>query len=174
MRKILVLAVLVAGLISLLCLSANSLTREQYSNLGFGQHAAGGWLVTFDLGAPVEVLMNLGADGQVLFNGSLRWAGPDNTGGWLGTRYNTTGHGTWHRTGPCEMEAWALLIIQDNDGNPLMYEKGVFQLTFKDNYTRLEGEGTIWLIEMGNDPLDPEAPIFVEIPVPLATGRPIR
>lgn len=173
MRRVFVLPVLVVGLILLLCVSANSLARGYYSNLGLGQQVAGGWLTTFDLGGPVETLLNLGADGQVLFNSSFRPAGPDNTGAWLGTRYNTTGHGTWHRTGPYQLEAWAMLLIQDNDGNPVMYEKGVFNLTFKDGCSRFEGDGTIWLIEVGNDPLDPETPAFVTIPFTM-TGRPIR
>jgi hypothetical protein len=124
-----------------------------------------------DVGSPVEILVNLAADGGVMINGTLRPAGPNNTGGWLNTRYNTTSHGTWTRTGHNTFETVTLLFIQDNNGNTVLYEKIMMELSLKANGTKLEGTGLIHLIEKGNDPLDPMAPVMLPIPVASVSGR---
>ena len=127
-----------------------------------------------DLGYPVEVLISISADGGMMMNSTLRPAGPDNTGGWMNTRYNTTSHGSWKQTRPKTFESVTLLFIQDNDGNTVMYEKAFMNAALKDDGTGFEGTALIHLIEQGNDPLDPAAPVLVSIPVPSFTARPIR
>lgn len=142
--------------------------------LGFGKQIAGGWLMVADVGYPVEVLISLSADGGIIMNSTLRPAGDSGKGAWLGTRYNTTSHGSWTRTGPNKFETVTLLLIQDNDGNTVMYEKVMLKLALNRHGTKLEGNGLIYLIEQGNDPLDPSAPVLFPIPVPTVTARPIR
>ncbi len=174
MRKKMVLAVLLALAAPVLWLGFSGNGGGKDYALGFGKQIAGGWLMVADLGAPVEVLVSLSADGGMMMNSTLRPAGPDNTGGWMNTRYNTTSHGSWTRTGPKTFESVTLLFIQDNDGNTVMYEKVFMNAALSDDGTRLEGTALIHLIEQGNDPLDPAAPVFVSITVPSFTARRIR
>lgn len=174
MRKTMALAVLLALAVPAVWLSSSEYDGEGDYAFGFGKQIAGGWLMEVDVGYPVEVLLSLSADGGVMINSTLRWAGPNNTGGWMNTRYNTTAQGSWKRTGPKTFEALTLQFIQDNDGNPVMYEKAFMNAVLNDDRTKIEGTGLIHLIEYGNDPLDPAAPVLVSIPVPSFTARPIR
>ena len=174
MRKKMVLAVLLALAAPAIWLGFSGNDGEGNYALGFGKQIAGGWLMAADIGYPVEVLISLSADGGMMMNSTLRPAGPNNTGDWMNTRYNTTSHGSWKRTGPKTFESVTLLFIQDNDGNTVMYEKVFMNATLNDHGTRLEGTALIHLIEQGNDPLDPVAPALVSIPVPSVTARPIR
>jgi hypothetical protein len=100
MRRKLLLAALLALVAPAIWLGAGENGGGQDNAPGFGKRIAGGWLATLDLGYPVDVLITLGADGSIVVSGQLRWAGSDGTGGWEGTRYNTTAHGSWVRTGP--------------------------------------------------------------------------
>ena len=174
MRKKMVLAVLLALVAPAVWLGSTGKGGQEDHDLGFGQQIAGGWLFVADLGAPVEILINLSADGGMMMNSTLRPAGTNNTGAWMNTRYNTTSHGSWKRTGPKTLESFTLLLIQDNDGNTVMYEKVFMNATVNRDGSRLQGTGLIYLIEQGNDPLDPAAPALVSIPVPSFTARPIR
>lgn len=174
MKKKLLLAAACVMAASLLWLGAGGGPGWTDRNLGFGQKVAGGWLMVADVGTPVEIMVNLAADGGAMFNGTLRPAGPDNTGGWMGTRYNTTSHGTWTRTGHNTFEMVTLLFIQDNDGNTVLYEKVMMELALKAGGTKLEGTGLIHLIEQGNDPLDSASPVLFPIPVASISGRLIR
>ncbi len=174
MRKKMVLAVLLALAAPVLWLGSGGNGGGEEHALGFGKQIAGGWLLVADLGAPVEVLISLSADGGMMMNSTLRPAGPNNTGGWMNTRYNTTSHGSWKRTGPRTFESVTLLLIQDNDGNTVMYEKVFMNGTLSRDGAGLTGTGLIHLIEQGNDPLDPAAPVLVSSTVPSFTARPIR
>jgi hypothetical protein len=174
MRKKMVLAVLLALVAPVVWLGSTGKGGREDHDLGFGEQIAGGWLFVADLGAPVEILINLSADGGMMINSTLRPAGTNNTGAWMNTRYNTTSHGSWKRTGPKTFESVTLLLIQDNDGNTVMYEKVFMKATVNRDGSRLQGTGLIYLIEQGNDPLDPVAPVLVSIPVPSFTARPIR
>ncbi|MBN2507759.1 MAG: hypothetical protein JXQ71_13810 [Verrucomicrobia bacterium] len=174
MRKKMVLAGLLALAAPAVWLGFTEYGSQGDYALGFGKQIAGGWLMVVDVGSPVEVLVSLSADGGVMMNSALRPAGPNNTGGWLDTRYNTTSHGSWKRTGPKTFEAVTLLFIQDNDGNLVMYEKVFMNAALNDEGTRFEGTGLIHLIQQGNDPLDPAAPVLVSIPVGSCTARAIR
>jgi hypothetical protein len=173
MRKKLLLAALLALAAPAIWLgSSGNLGGEDY-DLGFGKQIAGGWLVTLDVGGPVDVVGTLGADGTVTMSGQLRWAGPDGTGGWMGTRYNTTAHGSWTRVGRDGISAVELLQVQDNDGNVVFYEKVHMQLTVNKARTAMEGTGLYQLFEKGIDPLDPNSPVFAEGAFTL-TARVIR
>jgi hypothetical protein len=174
MRNKMVLAVLLALVAPVVWLGSTGKGGREDHDLGFGEKIAGGWLMAADVGYPVEVLVNLMADGGMMMNSSLRPAGTNNTGAWMNTRYNTTSHGSWKRTGPKTFESVTLLLIQDNDGNTVMYEKVFMNGTVNRNGTGLKGTGLIYLIEQGNDPLDPAAPVLVSIPVPGFTARRIR
>ena len=174
MKKKLILAALVAVLAPALWLGFGRQDDGPDYAFGMGQKLAGGWLLEANVPDPIEVLVSLSADGGMMMNSTLRPAGANNTGGWLNTRYNTTSHGSWKRTGHNRIEGVTLLLIQDNDGNTVMYEKVMLELTLKAGGTKLEGIGLIHLIEQGNDPLDPNVPVKFAIPVPVATGRPIR
>ena len=165
MKKKLMLAVLIAVVAPALWLGSGGGPGWADNNLGFGQKLAGGWLAEVNVGTSVEILISLSADGGVIASGQLRWAGPEGTGGWENTRYNTTSHGSWKRTGRNEIEVLALLLIQDNDGNVVMYEKIMMEATLNRAATKLEGTGLVHLILAGNDPLDPDAPLYVEIPM---------
>jgi len=176
MKKKLILAVLIAVVAPALWLGSGGKPGWADNNLGFGQKLAGGWLAKLTVGADSgEILISLGADGGVIASGQLRWAGPpcvaadgctsSGTGGWMNTRFNTTAHGSWKRTGHNEIEALVLILIQDNDGNVVMYEKVRMEATLNRAATMLEGTGLIHLILVGNDPLDPEAPALAEIPM---------
>ena len=174
MRKKMVLAVLLALVAPAVWLGSGGNDGGGDYALGFGKQIAGGWLMAADIGYPVEVLVSLSADGGMMMNSTLRPAGPNNTGGWMNTRYNTTSHGSWKRTGPKTFESVTLLLIQDNDGNTVMYEKVFMNGTLNHDGTGLAGTGLIHLIEQGNDPLDPAAPVLVSITVPSFTARRIR
>ena len=174
MRKKMVLAVLLALVAPAVWLGSSGNSGEGDHALGFGKQIAGGWLFVADLGSPVEGLISFSADGGTMMCSSLRPAGPNNTGGWMNTRYNTTSHGSWKRTGPKTVESVTLLFIQDNDGNTVMYEKVFLNGTLNDHGTKIEGTGLIQLIAQGNDPLDPAAPVLVSITVPSFSARPIR
>ena len=174
MKKKLLLATLVAVLAPALWLGFGRQDEGQDYAFGMGQKLAGVWLLTGNVPNPVEVFVSLSADGGMMMNSTLRPAGPNNTGAWLNTRYNTTSHGTWRRTGHNKIESVTLLFIQDNDGNTVMYEKVMLELTLDARGNKLEGGGLIHLIEQGNDPLDPAAPVLYAIPVQAASGRPIR
>jgi hypothetical protein len=179
MKKKPMLAVLIAVVAPALWLGSGGGPGWADNNLGFGQKLAGGWLAEVNVGAPVEILISLSADGGVIASGQLRWAGPpcvvnegeadectaSGTGGWESTRYNTTSHGSWKRTGRNEIEVLALLLIQDNDGNVVMYEKIRMEATLNRAATTLEGSGQVQLILAGNDPLAADAPVFVAIPM---------
>lgn len=173
MRKKIAVAVLLALAAPAIWLGFSGNEGGEDYGLGFGKQFAGGWLMTADLGSPVEVLVSLSADGGVTMNSTLRPAGPNNTGGWLNTRYNTTSHGTWKRTGPKSFETITLMFVQDNDGNTVMYEKVMMQLTLTVK-GGLDGSGRIHMINAGNDPLDAEAPVAFDILVPSLTARPVR
>jgi hypothetical protein len=174
MRKKLILAVLLALAAPAVWLGFSGDAGEGDYALGFGKKIAGGWIMTADIGYPVEILVSFTADGGMMMNSTLRPAGPNGTGAWMNTRYNTTSHGSWKRTGPKAFEGVTLLLIQDNDGNTVMYEKVILAMTLNHDGTRLEGSGLIHLIEKGLDPLDPEVPVLFSQPVPSANGRPIR
>ena len=174
MRKKMVLAMLLALIAPAIWLGFSENGGEGDHALGFGKQIAGGWLIVADLGSPVDVLVSFSADGGMMMMSSLRSAGPNNTGGWMNTRYNTTSHGSWTRTGPKTLESVTLLLIQDNDGNTVMYEKVFLYGALNNDGTRLEGTGLIHLIEQGNDPLDPDAPVLFTQSVPSFTARPIR
>jgi hypothetical protein len=174
MRKNMVLAVLLALAAPAIWLGSSGNGDEGDYALGFGKQIAGGWLMAADIGYPVEVLISLSADGGMMMNSTLRPAGPNNTGGWMNTRYNTTSHGSWKRTGPKTFESVTLLLIQDNNGNTVMYEKVLMNAALSPDGTRLEGTGLIHLIAQGNDPLDPAAPVLFTQAVPSFTARPIR
>ena len=174
MRKKMVLAVLLALVAPAVWLGSSGKGGGSDYALGFGKQIAGGWLMVADLGYPVEVLISLSADGGMMMNSTLRTAGPNNTGDWMNTRYNTTSHGSWKRTGPKTFESVTLLFIQDNDGNTVMYEKVFMNGTLNHDGTGLTGTGLIHLIEQGHDPLDPAAPVLVSITVPSFTARRIR
>jgi hypothetical protein len=174
MRKKLILAVLLAVAAPAVWLGFTGDAGEGDYALGFGKKIAGGWVLAADVGYPVEVLVSITADGGMMMNSTLRPAGPNGTGGWMNTRYNTTSHGSWKRIAPKTFEGVTLLLIQDNDGNTVMYEKVMLVMTLNDEETRLQGSGLIHLIEKGQDPLDPAAPVLVAIPVPSANGRAIR
>ena len=174
MRKKMVLAVLLVLAAPAIWLGFSGNDGEGNYALGFGKQIAGGWLFVADLGSPVEGLISFSADGGTMMCSTLRPAGPINTGGWMNTRYNTTSHGSWKRTGPKTFESVTLLFIQDNDGNTVMYEKVFLYGALNDDGAKVEGTGLIHLIEQGNDPLDPAAPILVSIPVLGFTARPIR
>jgi hypothetical protein len=174
MRKKMVLAVLLALAAPALWLGFRGNGGEGDYALGFGKQIAGGWLFVADLGAPVEGLISFSADGGAMMCSTLRPAGPNNTGGWMNTRYNTTSHGSWKRTGPKTLESVTLLFIQDNDGNTVMYEKVFLYGVLNDDGTGLEGTGLIHLIAQGNDPLDPAVPVLFSQAVPSFTARPIR
>ena len=174
MRKKMVLAVLLALAAPALWLGFSGNGGGGDYALGFGKQIAGGWLMAADVGYPVEVLVSLSADGGMMMNSTLRTAGPNNTGDWMNTRYNTTSHGSWKRTGPKTFESVTLLFIQDNDGNTVMYEKVFMNAALNDDGTRLEGTGLIHLIEQGNDPLDPAAPVLFTQAVSSFTARPVR
>lgn len=174
MRKNLILAVLLALVAPAVWLGSGGNGGGSDNDLGFGKQIAGGWLMVADIGYPVEVLISISADGGIMMNSTLRPAGPDNTGDWLGTRYNTTSHGSWKRTGHNKFETLTLMFIQDNDGNPVMYEKVMFSLALNRPGCRLEGTGLIHLIDKAEDPLDPSAPVFYSLPVPTVTARPVR
>ena len=81
MRKKMVLAVLLALAAPALWLGFSGNVGEGDYALGFGKQIAGGWLFVADLGVPVEGLLSFSADGGVMMNSALRWAGPNNTGG---------------------------------------------------------------------------------------------
>ena len=164
MRKKLVLAALVVLAAPAVWLASIGNGGAQDHALGFGQQIAGGWVVTLDIGEPVDVLMTLAADGNVICSGQLRPAGPDNTGAWMGTRYNTTAHGSWSRVLPNEIGLVVLLQVQDNDGVLVFYEKVAMQMTVGKTGTSMEGAGSFQLFEAGIDPLDPSAPVFAEGP----------
>jgi hypothetical protein len=134
------------------------------NGLGFGKQIAGGWVATLQMGPQtyVDVLMSFAADGGMVASGQLRPAGEDGTGAWMGTRYNTTLHGRWDRTGRNKVEATGLLQVQNNDGLVVFYEKVRMAATLDKNGTRMEGTGLWQLIEYGQDPLDPEVPIFAQ------------
>ncbi len=173
MRKKMVLVVLLALAAPALWLGSSGNGGGQDYAFGFGKQIAGGWVVTLDIGQAVDVLMTLAADGNVVFSGQLRPAGPDNTGAWMGTRYNTTAHGSWSRIGPDEINLVALLQVQDNDGVLVFYEKVAMQMTRNEAGTRMEGTGSFQLFQAGNDPLDPDAPVFAQGPF-TETARLIR
>ena len=176
MKKKLILAVLIAVAAPALWLGSGGKPGWADNNLGFGQKLAGAWLAQLTVGADSgEILISLNADGGMNASGQLRPAGPpcvaadgctsSGTGAWMNTRFNTTAHGSWKRTGPNEIAVVALLLIQDNDGNVVMYEKVWMEATLNGAATTLEGSGLIHLILIGNDPLDPEAPAFAVIPM---------
>jgi hypothetical protein len=164
MRKKLILVALLVLAAPAVWLGSGGNEGGQDYAFGFGKKIAGAWLATLDIGQPVDVMMTLAADGNVIASGQLRWAGPDGTGGWMGTRYNTTAHGSWQRTDRDGIKLVALLLIQDNDGNVVMYERVRMELTFNNAETRMHGTGSYQLILAGNDPLDPKAPVFAEGP----------
>jgi hypothetical protein len=172
MRKEWVLVALLALVAPAVWLGSGGTGGHDY-DLGFGKQIAGGWLATLDIGQPVDVLMTLAADGNAIASGQLRWAGPDGTGGWEHTRYNTTAHGSWQPTHHNGLALLMILLVQDNDGNPVFYEKVAMQMTVNRAGTRMEGTGAYQLIRAGNDPLDPKAPVFAEGPF-TATLRLIR
>jgi hypothetical protein len=173
MKKKLQLAVLLAVAAPALWLGFGGSPNWADRNQDFGQKLAGGWVVTIDIGQPADVLMTLAADGGVIFSGQLRSAGPDNTGAWMGTRYNTTAHGSWRRIMPNKIELVVLLQVQDNDGGLVFYEKVAMQMALDKTRTTMEGTGGFQLFEAGIDPLDPNAPVFVEGPF-TETARLIR
>lgn len=173
MRRRLLLAALLVLVAPAVWLGASGGGGGQDNALGFGKKIAGGWLATLDLGSPVDVLMTFGADGSVIVSGQLRWAGPDGTGGWEGTRYNTTAHGSWVRTAPNAIEAVALLQVQNNDGGVVFYERVEMHVTLNKTETKMEGTGLYQLFEAGVDPLDPNSPVFIE-GLFTETLRPIR
>jgi hypothetical protein len=133
-----------------------------WANQVQGQKLAGGWVVTLDIGQRVDVLMTLAADGGVVCSGQLRPAGPNNTGAWMGTRYNTAGHGSWSQIHPNEYAVVLLLQVQDNDGVLVFYEKVAMQMTVDKTWTKMHGSGLYQLFEAGIDPLDTTSPIFAE------------
>jgi hypothetical protein len=159
MRRKLILAVLLALAAPVVWLGSGGKDGGGDDTLGFGKQIAGGWLATLDLGAPVDVLMNLACDGNVIVSGQLRWAGPDGTGGWENTRFNTTAHGSWSRTSPNGIKVVGLLQVQDNDGNVVFYEKVGMLLDVNKDGTRMEGTGQWQLIRAQYDPLDPKSPV---------------
>jgi hypothetical protein len=174
MRRKLILAVLLALVAPVVWLGSGGNDSGRADDLGFGKRIAGGWLATLDIeGGTIDVLMTLGADGTVVVSGQLRWAGDDNRGGWYKTRFNTTSHGSWQRAGRSDITLLALLQVQDNDGNLVFYEKVSMQMALNKAGTGLVGTGSAQLIEAGNDPLDPKAPVFYEAPF-TETLRPIR
>jgi hypothetical protein len=116
MQKKAFLAVLLALAVPTVWIGSGGRDSAEDYAFGFGKQIAGGCLATLDIGAPVDVLMTLAADGNVIVSGQLRWAGPDGTGGWEGTRYNTTAHESWSRIGPNWIKLLALLQVQNNDG----------------------------------------------------------
>jgi hypothetical protein len=174
MRRKLILAVLLALAAPAVWLGSGGNDGKGDDDLGFGKQIAGGWVATLDIeGGTIDVLMTLGADGNVVVSGQLRWAGDDNRGGWENTRFNTTAHGSWQRTGRNDIKVLGLLQVQDNDGNLVFYEKITMQMALNKAGTRLEGTGSWQLIRAGNDPLDPKAPVAYGGPF-TETLRPIR
>jgi hypothetical protein len=165
MKKKLMLAVLIAVVAPALWLGSGGGPGWADNNLGFGQKLAGGWLAEVNVGTSAEILISLSADGGIIASGQLRPGGKDGFGGWMGTRFNTTAHGSWKRTGHNKIEVLALLLIQDNDGNVVMYEKIRMEATLNRAATTLEGSGQVQLILAGNDPLDPDAPVLAAIPM---------
>jgi hypothetical protein len=157
MKKKLILAVLIAVVAPALWLGSGGGPGWADNNLGFGQKLAGGWLAELDVGYDVEIMLSFTADGGLMANGTLR---NDALG-----RYNTTSHGSWKRTGPNKIESVTLLFIQDNDGKTVMYEKVLLDLTLKAHRAEMAGTGLIQLILAGNDPLDPKAQVYMEIPI---------
>lgn len=165
MKKKLILAVLLALVAPAVWLGSGGNDNGQDYSLGFGKPIAGGWLATLDLGyAEADVLVTLAADGGVVGSGQLRWAGDDNRGGWMNTRYNTTSHGSWTRTGVNSLKILLLLQVQDNDGNLVFYEKVSMEATLNKAGSRMEGAGEYQLFENGVDPLDPKSEVFLEGP----------
>ena len=160
MKKKLVLIVLLVVAAPALWLGFSG--SPHWADQAQGQKLAAGWVATLDIGQKGDVLMTLAADGNVVCSGQLRPAGPNNTGAWMGTRYNTTAHGSWNRVSPNEIKLLALLQVQDNDGVLVFYEKVAMQMTLDTAGTRMEGTGLFQLFEAGNDPLDPDAPVFAE------------
>lgn len=159
MKRKLVLAVLLAMIAPAVWLGSGGNDNGQDYSLGFGKQIAGGWLATLDLGyAQGDILLTLAADGGLVSSGQLREESP----GWMNTRYNTTGHGSWTRTGQNMMSMVLLLQVQDNDGNLVFYEKAKMETTLNKAGTKMEGAGGWQLFEKGKDPLDPKSPVFLE------------
>jgi len=171
MKKKLVLIVLLVVAAPALWLGFSG--SPHWADQAQGQKLAAGWVATLDIGQKVDVLMTLAADGNVVCSGQLRPAGPNNTGAWMGTRYNTTAHGSWSRVLPNEIGLVVLLQVQDNDGVLVFYEKVAMQMTVGKTGTSMEGAGSFQLFEAGIDPLDPSAPVFAEGPFTV-TARPIH
>jgi hypothetical protein len=164
MKRKLILAAFIAVLSPALWLGFGQQEEGPDYAFGMGKKIAGGWVVTLNIGQPVDVLMTLAADGGVVASGQLRPAGPNDTGAWMGTRYNTTAHGSWSRIHRNEIEVVVLLQVQNIDGSLVFYEKVVMQMTLEKTGTAMEGTGSFQLFEAGIGPMDPGAPVFAQGP----------
>jgi hypothetical protein len=164
MNKKLAWVILVAVMAPALWLGSGGKPGWADANQGFGQKVAGAWLLVVDVGYEAQGLINFNADGCIIQNGQLRPVG-DSLG-----RYNSTGHGSWVRTGPNQIEGVVLLQIQDNNGNLVMYERAKVAAVLNKSATAMEGSGIIHLIELDYDPLDPNAP-GIEIPATVSLRR---
>jgi hypothetical protein len=162
-KKLLLIAVLALAVPAVWLGAGGNSVGSDY-DFGFGKQIAGGWIatLTFAPGASVDVLVSLTADGGGIASGQLRPAGEDGTGAWMGTRYNTTSHGSWKRNVHNELEFMILLQVQNNDGGLVFYEKVLMEAVVNPAATRMEGTGLYQLIKAGDDPLDPRAPIFAQ------------
>lgn len=166
MKKKLMLAALLALVAPVVWLGSGGSGESQGNALGFGQHIAGGWLLSLDLG--VDVLATVNADGAITTSGQLRPAGA-----WMDTRYNTTGHGFWKRTGQNQLETVILLQVQNDDGGLVFYEKVKMEATVNRQGTAMSGTGMYQLFAAGVDPLDPDSEPEFEGPF-TETGRRIQ
>ena len=129
---------------------------------GLERKFTGGWLLDAYLGeTPVQVVTALQAGGSLVANCTTRNDG----------RFNATTIGSWRPTSPRTMAATELIFIQDYEGNLFLYEKVNFEMTLSDDGNSMEGASLILLYWPDQDPLDPEEEPFVEIPVPVVTGR---
>lgn len=174
MKKKLLLAVLMAVIAPALWLGAGGSPGRASHGPHLGSKLAGGWLATLDLeGQVTEAMFNLTADGTFLMNGTLRPWDP-NDGGWLGTRWNTTAHGSWKQTGLNQISVVAMLLVQDYNGETVLYETAHIDLTLRALKMTLEGSAEIQLIWPDTDPLNPDPTrVLVTLPATV-TARPIR